>query len=170
MLFNFSLILDIRGGLCYQQDGGYLPSPQPESVREPGGTSMANKDDDLTLEGLARALRDHMNASAAEFEKVRVQFVQIGVQIDELRGGIGTVATVVRDLTQVVARHHDELAEHRSQLDEQRQQTEEFRQYVRQMFSRMEQHDARFEAMTRDIRRILDALERRGGDGGRRET
>lgn len=28
----------------------------------------------------------------------------------------------------------------------------------------MEQHDVRFEAISRDIRRILDALERRGGD------
>jgi hypothetical protein len=41
----------------------------------------------------------------------------------------------------------------------------------------MEQHDARFEAvnleireMRHDIRRILDAMERRGGDGGRRES
>jgi len=28
-------------------------------------------------------------------------------------------------------------------------------------------HDARFEELTREIRRILDAIERRGGDGGR---
>jgi hypothetical protein len=34
--------------------------------------------------------------------------------------------------------------------------------------ARMAEHDVRFEAMSRDIRRILDAMERRGGDGGGR--
>ncbi len=138
---------------------------------------MPNEDNDLTLKGLARTLREQAQASAAEFEKVRLQFVQIGVRIDELRGEVGTVAAVVRDLTQVVARHHDELALHQNQLDEQRLQAEDLRRYVRQIFSRMEQHDvrlaehdARFEAMIRDIRRILDAIERRGGDGGSRQA
>ena len=76
---------------------------------------------------------------------------------------IERLATIVGDLTQIVARHHDELAEHR-------RLHEEHRQFIRQIFARMEQHDARFEAMSRDIRRILDAMEGRGGDGGRRET
>ncbi len=124
---------------------------------------MPHPSDGLTLEGLARTLRDHMNTSAAEFAEVRAQFAEVGRRIDALRGEIGTVAAIVRDLTQVVARHHDELAE-------QRRQAEELRGYIRQVSSRMEQHDARFEAMTRDIRRILDAIERRGGDGGSRET
>jgi hypothetical protein len=35
--------------------------------------------------------------------------------------------------------------------------------------ARMAEHDVRFEAMSRDIRRILDAMERRGGTGGGRE-
>ncbi len=128
---------------------------------------MPQPSDGLTLEGLAQLLRDHITATATEFAEERgerrAQDAELRARIDDLRGEIGTVAAIVRDLTQVVARHHDELAE-------QRRQTEELRGYIRQVSSRMEQHDARFEEMTRDIRRILDAMERRGGDGGGRET
>ena len=121
---------------------------------------MAEASDGLTLEGLAQILRDHMYGTATKFAEVQAQFVDVGRRIDDLRGEIGTVATLVRDLSQIVLRQVDEVAEHRRELDEHRQQ-------IRQIFSRMEQHDARFEAVTRDIRRILDAMERRGGDGGR---
>ncbi len=117
---------------------------------------MAESSNGLTLEGLAQILRDHMDGTAARFAEVRVS-------IQDLRGEIGTVATLVRDLGQIVLRQVDEVAEHR--------------QHIRQIFSRMEQQDAktaeqntRIEEMTRDIRRILDAMERRGGDGGRREA
>jgi uncharacterized coiled-coil DUF342 family protein len=123
---------------------------------------MAQSDNGLTLEGLAKILRDHMQVTAAQFAEVRAS-------IQDLRGEIGTVATMVRDLGQIVLRQMDEVAEHRRELDEHRQQ-------IRQILSRMEQHDARFEAvnleireMRHDIRRILDAMERRGGDGGRRK-
>jgi chromosome segregation ATPase len=98
------------------------------------------------------------------------RFAEVGRRIDDLRGEIGTVATVVRDLAQIVARHDGEITEHQRRL-------EEDREYIRQIFARMEQHDARmaehdarFEAMTRDIRRMLDAIERRGGNGGRRRN
>ena len=117
---------------------------------------MAETGGRLTLEGLAQILRDHMDGTAA-------RFAEVGASIQDLRGEIGTVATVVRDLAQIVARHDDEIVEHRRE--------------IRQVYSRMEQQDARIaeqnariEAMTREIRRILDAMERRGGDGGRREA
>ena len=124
---------------------------------------MTESSDGLTLEGLAQILRDHMDGTAAQFAEVRTS-------IRDLSGEIGTVATLVRDLSQIVLRQVDEVAEHRREL-------QEHRQHIQQIFSRMEQHDARFEAgnleireMRRDIRRILDAMERRGGDGGRRES
>lgn len=136
---------------------------------------MADSNDGLTLEGLAQILRDHMDGTAVQFAEVRAQFAEVGARldavgarIDNLRGEIGIVATIVRDLAQIVAGHADQIEEQRRQIDEQRRQAEEHRQYIRQVFSRMEQHDARFEAMTHDIRRILDAMERRGGDGGGR--
>lgn len=115
-----------------------------------------------------------------------VRFAEVGARIDDLRREIGIVATLIRDLGQVLARQADENGEHRRGI-------EELRQYIRQVFSRMEQHDARmeqhelrfeaisrefrtrmaehdarFEALSLDIRRILDALERRGGNGGGR--
>ena len=57
------------------------------------------------------------------------------------------VAGLVRDLAQIVARHDDEIDEHRRQIRE---------------------NNAHIEEMTRDIRRILDTIERRGGNGGSR--
>lgn len=126
---------------------------------------MASRDGELTLDGLARTLRDHMDASAAGFSEMRaqftemrtqfaLQFTQVGARIDDLRGEIGIVAALVRDLAQIVARQGDEIVEHRQQ--------------IRLIFGRMEQRDVVIEGMTRDIRRILDAMERRGGDGGGR--
>ncbi len=106
---------------------------------------MANQDGELTPEGLAQVLRAHMDASAADFAETRAQFTQVGRRIDDLRGEIGIVAGLVRDLAQIVARHDDEINEHRRQIRE---------------------SNARIEEMTRDIRRILDAIERRGGNGG----
>jgi chromosome segregation ATPase len=115
---------------------------------------MPDTDHSLTLEGLAQILRDHMDGTAAQFAEVRAS-------IQDLRGEIGTVATLVRDLSQIVLRQMDEVAQHRRELREHRQQS-------RQIFSRMEQHDAMIAQTTQEIRRILDAMERRGGNGGSR--
>ena len=135
---------------------------------------MAESSNGLTLEGLAQILRDHMDGTAARFAEVANQFAEERAErkaqdtrwragLDDLRGQVVTVVGLVRDMSQNAARQAEELVEHRQQ--------------IRQILSRMEQHDARFEAvnleireMRRDIRRILDAMERRGGDGGRRES
>ncbi len=168
------LRIDIREGTGY-----FLLKPVLGGVNSQGGHAMPDANDGLTLEGLARILRDHMDGTAA-------RFAEVGARIDDLRREVVGVAGMVRDLSQVVLRQVDEVAEHRRELEEHRRLHEEHRQDVRQIFSRMEQrdarleetnrefrarmaeHDARFEAMSRDIRQILDALERRGGDGGRR--
>ena len=128
---------------------------------------MAESSDGLTLEGLAQILRDHMDGSAARFAEERAerkaQDARWRAGLDDLRGQVVTVVGLVRDMSQNAARQAEELVEHR--------------QHIQQIFSRMEQHDARFEAvnleireMRHDIQRILDAMERRGGDGGRRES
>lgn len=124
---------------------------------------MPDGNDGLTLEGLARILRDHMDGTAA-------RFAEVGTRIDDLRREVAGVAGMVRDLSQIVLRQVDEIAEHR-------RLHEEHRQEIRRVFARMEQQDARMaeqnariEGMTRDIRRILDAMERRGGDGGGRQA
>ena len=135
---------------------------------------MAESNNGLTLQGLAQILRDHMDGTAARFAEVANQFAEERAErkaqdtrwragLDDLRGQVVTVVGLVRDMSQNAARQAEELVEHRQQ--------------IRQILSRMEQHDARFEAgnleireMRRDIRRILDAMERRGGDGGHQES
>lgn len=115
---------------------------------------MPDANESLTLEGLARILREQMDGTAARFAEVSVQFAEVRASFQDLRGEIGTVATLVRDLSQIVLGQVDEVAEHRQQ--------------IRQVFSRMEQHDAMIAQTTQEIRRILDAIERRGGNGGSR--
>jgi len=142
---------------------------------------MTESSDGLTLEGLAQILRGHMDGTAARFAEVANQFAEERAErkaqdarwragLDDLRGQVVTVVGLVRDMSQNAARQAEELVEHRQQ--------------IRQIFSRMEQQDAkiaeqnaRIEAMIleiremrHDIRRILDAMERRGGNGGRREA
>ena len=142
---------------------------------------MTESSDGLTLEGLAQILRGHMDGTAARFAEVANQFAEERAErkaqdarwragLDDLRGQVVTVVGLVHAMSQNAARQAEELVEHRQQ--------------IRQIFSRMEQQDAkiaeqnaRIEAMIleiremrRDIRRILDAMERRGGDGGRREA
>jgi hypothetical protein len=144
---------------------------------------MPDTDEALTLQGLARILRDHAGDAASQFAQLREQDARLQTHLraqderyhaeqreqdaryqarmDELHREIGAVAGMVRDLSQISIRHMDEAAEHRRQL-------EEHRQYIRQIFARMEQHDAVIAQTTLDIRRILDAIERRGGNGGSR--
>jgi len=158
------------------------------------GGAMPDADDSLTLEGLARILRDHAGAAASSFAQLREQDARLQAhqreqderfraelraqderyhaeqreqdtrfqaRMDELHREIGAVASMVRDLAQLSVREMDAR--------------EEDRQHIRQIFARMEEYDLRFEAvnleireMRTDIRRILNAIERRGGNGGSR--
>jgi len=145
---------------------------------------MTNVNHGLSLEDLAQVLREHMEGTAAQFAEERAerkaQEAQWPAGLADLRGEIGIVAALVRDLGQIVARHVDELDEHRQQMRqiyarmeqhdarmEQRDaRMEQFAGRMEQHSARMAEHDARFEEMTGEIRRILDALERRGGDDG----
>ncbi len=99
---------------------------------------MPNPKNGLTLGGLARILRDHMNGTAA-------RFAEVGSRIDDLRRENADVAGIVRDLSQIVLRQVDEVAEHR-------RFHEEHRQHIRQVFARIERGDARFEDMNREFR------------------
>jgi chromosome segregation ATPase len=148
---------------------------------------MPDANESLTLDGLARILRDHAGDAASQFAQLREQDARLQIhlreqdaqfqahlreqdaqfqaqqreqdarfqaRLDELHREIGDVAGMVRDLSQVVARQMDAR--------------EEDRQHIRQIFARMEQHDAMIAQTTQEIRRILDAIERRGGNGGSR--
>ena len=119
---------------------------------------MGDSNGSLTLEGLAQILRDHMDGTAAEFAEERAdrkaQDAQWRARMDELRERLVTVVGLVHEMSQTAAWQAEELAEHRQQ--------------IHQIFSRMEQQDARIEGLHSDIRRILDAMEQRGGNGGSR--
>ena len=115
---------------------------------------MADVGESVTLEGLARILRDHVVDASSQFAQLREQDARLQVRLGELHKEVGAVAVMVRDLAQVVA----------SQVDAR----EEDRQHMRQIFARMEQHDAVIAQTTQEIRRILDTIERRGGNGGSR--
>jgi hypothetical protein len=118
------------------------------------GVAMADVGESVTLEGLARILRDHVVDASSQFAQLREQDARLQVRLGELHKEVGAVAVMVRDLAQVVA----------SQVDAR----EEDRQHMRQIFARMEQHDAVIAQTTQEIRRILDTIERRGGNGGSR--
>src|SRR3972149_4267801 len=70
---------------------------------------MPKPKDGLTLGGLARILRDHMNGTAA-------RFAEVGARIDDLRRENAEVAGMVRALSQIVLRQVDEVAEHRQPI------------------------------------------------------
>jgi methyl-accepting chemotaxis protein len=100
--------------------------------------------------------------------------------VNDLRAEIGRVAAMVVQLTQVVVRQVDDVAEYRREIlriySRMEQQDARIEQMSREFRARMAEHDARFEQQSaeiaelrRDTRRILDAMERRGGDGGPRE-
>ena len=149
---------------------------------------MTESSDGLTLEGLAQILRGHMDGTAARFAEVANQFAEERAErkaqdarwragLDDLRGQVVTVVGLVHAMSQNAARQAEELVEHRQQIREIFSRMEQHDARMEQFAARMVQHDARFEAvnleireMRRDIRRILDAMERRGGDGGRREA
>jgi Tfp pilus assembly protein PilN len=86
---------------------------------------MPDPIDGLTLEGLAQILRDHLTGTAAELAagraERRAQDAELRSRIGDLRRETGTAATLVRDLTQVVARHQDDLAERQRQAEGHRQ-------------------------------------------------
>ena len=64
---------------------------------------MVDPDAGLTLEGLARILRDHMDGTAT-------QFADVGVRLDAVGERIDRVARIVGDLTQLASQHHEDLA------------------------------------------------------------
>ena len=142
---------------------------------------MAPTDSPLTVESLAETLRaygeatDHRLQAVADrieglADRDEVMTGQVGaldvrldalaMRVETLAGQIEALTGLIQDIGRMAVRHDEELREHRTQ--------------IRQILHRQEQHDARFEEQGRRldehaaaIRRLLDLLERRGGDGDR---
>ncbi len=127
----------------------------------------------LSLEGLAAILERHIEYTGRGFDRVGSQ---IGALTDRLEG----LTLRVDGLTGQVEGLVGLVREQGLRLTALAEQQAEQQVQVRQILHRLEQHDARFEEHTRRleehsrrldehgvyIRRMLDLLERRGGDGG----
>ncbi|MBI4734550.1 MAG: hypothetical protein HY766_00575 [candidate division NC10 bacterium] len=113
----------------------------------------------LTLEGLAETLRIQGEATDRRIEALARRIDDLAVQVQSLTGQVEGVIGVLRDVGRLTTTLTEQHSEHREQ--------------VRQILHRLERHDAQFEqtyhrleAHDSHIRRILDLLEGRGGDGG----
>ena len=98
----------------------------------------------LSLEGLAAILERHIEHTHDSFERVHNQIAELAGQVESLTG-------LMREQGLRITTLAEQQAEQQLQ--------------IRQMLHRLEQHDARFEEQNGHIRRILDLLQHRGGDG-----
>ena len=134
----------------------------------------------LSLEGLAAILERHIEHTGRTFDRVDGQIgaltdrlAGLTLRVDGLTGQVEGLAGLVREQGLRLTALAEQQAEQQVQ--------------IRQILHRLEQHDARFEEHNRRleehsrrldeysrrldehgvyIRRMLDLLERRGGDGG----
>jgi chromosome segregation ATPase len=120
----------------------------------------------LSLEGLAAILERHIQHTAQGFQRVEGQIGALANRLDDLTGQVEALVGLVREQGLRLTALAEQQAEQQVQ--------------IRQVLHRLEQHDARFEEHSRRldehsrrldehgvyIRRMLDLLERRGGDGG----
>ena len=127
----------------------------------------------LSLEGLAAVLERHIEQTGGGFDRVNGQ-------IGALTNRLERLAVRVEDLTGQVEGLVGLMREHGLRLTALAEQQAEQQVQIRQILHRLEQHDARFEEHSQRleehsrrldehgvyIRRMLDLLERRGGDGG----
>jgi septal ring factor EnvC (AmiA/AmiB activator) len=96
-------------------------------------------------------------------ESLRVSGEETDRRIQAVTGQVEAVTGLIREVGMIAARHDEELEDHRRQ--------------IRQIYHRLEQYDARFDEHSRRldeqsavIRRLLEGLERRWGDGGSPRT
>jgi chromosome segregation ATPase len=107
-----------------------------------------------------------MEHTAQGFQRVEGQVGALASRLDDLTGQVESLVGLVREQGLRLTSLAEQQAEQQVQ--------------IRQILHRLEQHDARFEEHSRRldehsrrldehgvyIRRMLDLLERRGGDGG----
>lgn len=120
----------------------------------------------LTLEGLAEALRTQGATTDRRIEALTRK-------IDDLAGQAEGVLRLFRDVGRLTTTLAEQHTEHREQILQILHRLERHDSLFEQILHRLERHDAQFEqtyhrleAHDSHIRRILDLLERRGGDGG----
>ncbi|HSB68621.1 MAG TPA: hypothetical protein VLT62_04755 [Candidatus Methylomirabilis sp.] len=120
----------------------------------------------LSLEGLAAILERHIEHTGRGFDRVDSQ---IGALTDRLEGLTLRIDGLTGQVEGLVGLVREQGLRFTALAEQQAEQQVQ----IRQILHRLEQHDARFEEHSRRldehglyIRRMLDLLERRGGDGG----
>lgn len=134
----------------------------------------------LSLEGLAAILERHIEHTGRAFDRVDGQISALTDRVDGLTSQVGNLVLRVDDLTGQVEGLVGLMREQGLRLTALAEQQADQQLQIRQILHRLEQQDARFEEHSRRldehsrrldehgvyIRRMLDLLERRGGDGG----
>ncbi len=134
----------------------------------------------LSLEGLAAVLERHIEHTGRTFDRVDGQIRALTDRMDGLTTQVDNLGARVDGLTGQVEGLVGLMREQGIRLTVLAEQQAEQQVQIRQILHRLEQHDARFEEHSRRldehsrrldehgvyIRRMLDLLERRGGDGG----
>jgi chromosome segregation ATPase len=134
----------------------------------------------ITLEGLAGVLEHHIEATAARFEDVERQIQSLAREVHTLVGQGEARFALVPDhglqmmaLAQQVAEQQAQIRQtlHRFEQNDPRWERNDARweqrdREIQEMLRRLDEHAARLGQHDDYIRRMLDLLERRGGDGG----
>jgi chaperonin cofactor prefoldin len=120
----------------------------------------------LTLEGLGDALQRHSEGTATRFQDVDRQIQSFIGQVEPLiclmrEQGFRLAQSAERQQEQ--QRQIWQVPHHLEQHDARFQQ---YDQRFQEMLRQLQLHDQRLEEHSVYIRRMLDNLERRGGDGG----
>ena len=124
----------------------------------------------LTVEGLAEVLQRHIEATAARFRDVEDQIQSLVGRFEDVDRHIQTLVGQVEALFGLVRDQGLRMTALAEQVAEQQTQSRQILHRLEQHDARFEQHSARLEQHDLYIRRMLDLLERRGGDGGSRPT
>jgi chromosome segregation ATPase len=134
----------------------------------------------LSLEGLADLQRRHVEATAARFADVERQMRETDRKMQEtdrkihsLTGQVEALVGLMREqglrLTALAEQQTEDRREIRQILHRLEQQDAHLERHDRELQEfrlRAEEYDRRLDEHGAYIRRMLDLLERRGGDGG----
>ncbi len=134
----------------------------------------------LSLEGLAAILERHIEHTHQGFDRVGGQLGvltdrvdRLTLRVDDLTGQIEGLVSLMREqglrFTTLAEQQADQQVQIRQILQRLEQYDARFEEHSRRLEEhsrRMDEHSRRLDEHGVYIRRMLDLLERRGGDGG----
>lgn len=140
----------------------------------------------LSPEDLAATLERHIEATAARFQEVAARFQEVSIRFQEvsvrfeemavrsqemdrrihsLTGQVEALVGLMREQGLRLTALEEHQAEQRAEILRILHRLEQHDGQFQEVLRRLEQHDQRLEEHSVFIRRMLENLERRGGDG-----